>query len=177
MDDYRQRLYWEGRKGVAVWNVNQAFGRESFWSRPPTGKEFILQSIIAINHGAMGIVSWIEPTTEDIMDAATSLAQNLLPSVIPYLIPSFYLRQTVTFARPTTIAPNLDIGAWTLKDQGRSTTLVLVANMDSIPVTATLGGVGGVLVDILLRSGNVEVIEGELTVSLDGTGAVGFILG
>lgn len=54
MDDYHQRLYWEGRKGVAVWNVNQAFGGESFWSRPPTGKEFILQSVIAINHGAMG---------------------------------------------------------------------------------------------------------------------------
>ncbi len=54
MDDYRQRLYWEGRKGVAVWTVNQAFGGESFWSRPPTGKEFILQSVIAINHGALG---------------------------------------------------------------------------------------------------------------------------
>jgi hypothetical protein len=112
------------------------------------------------------------------MDAAALLAQKLLPSIIPYLIPSFYLRQTVTFTRPTTIAPNLDIGAWTLEDKGHSTTLILVANMDSIPVTASLAGVGGSLVDVLLRSGgDVEGMEGAVTVSLDGNGAVGFILG
>jgi hypothetical protein len=125
-----------------------------------------------------GIISWIEPTTPEIMGAATLLAQQLLPSIMPYLMPSFYLRQTVTFTRPTTNAPNLDIGAWTLKDKGHSTTLVLVANMGAKPVTASLGGVGESLVDILLRSGgNIEGMEGAVTVSLDREGAVGFILG
>jgi hypothetical protein len=112
------------------------------------------------------------------MGAATLLAQQLLPSIMPYLIPSFYLRQTVTFTRPTTHAPNLDIGAWTLKDDGHSTTLVLVANMGPIPVTASLGGVGGSVMGVILRSGGgIEGIEGAVTVSLDGEGAVGFILG
>ena len=125
-----------------------------------------------------GIVSWIEPTTPEILGAATLLAQQLLPSITPYLIPSFYLQQTVTFTRPTTNVPNLDIGAWTLKDKGHSTTLVLVANMDSMPVTASLDGVGQFLVDIILRSGgDVEGTEGAVTMSLDGEGAVGFILG
>jgi len=125
-----------------------------------------------------GIVSWVEPTTPEIMGAATLLAQQLLPSVMPYLIPSFYLRQTVTFARPTTNAPSLDIGAWTLKDKGHSTTLVLVANMGSMPVTASLGSVGKSIVDVLLRSGgDVREMEGEVTVSLDGEGAIGFIVG
>jgi len=125
-----------------------------------------------------GIVSWVEPTTADIMDAATLLAQDLLPWIVPYLIPSSYLRQTVTFTRPMTVASNLDIGAWTLKDKGHSTTLVLVANMGSMPVTASLGGVGEFLVDVLLRSGGgVEGMEGAITMSLDGGGAVGFILG
>ena len=125
-----------------------------------------------------GIVSWIEPTTPEILGAATLLAQQLLPSITPYLIPSFYLQQTVTFTRPTTNVPNLDIGAWTLKDKGHSTTLVLVANMDSMPVTASLDGVGEFLVDIILRSGgDVEGMEGAVTISLDGEGAVGFILG
>jgi len=112
------------------------------------------------------------------MDSATLLAQNLLPSIIPYLIPSFYLRQTVTFTRPTTVTPNLDIGAWTLKGNGHSTTLVLVANMDLMPVTAPLTGVRGFLADVLLRSGgDIEGMDGTVTVSLDGKGAVGFILG
>lgn len=125
-----------------------------------------------------GIVSWIEPTTPEILDAATLLAQQLLPSITPYLIPSFYLRQTVTFTRPTTKAPNLDIGAWTLKDKGHSTTLVLVANMGSMPVRASLDGVRGFLVDVILRSGgDVEGMEGAVTMYLDGEGAVGFILG
>jgi len=111
------------------------------------------------------------------MGAATLIAQQLLPSIIPYLIPSFYLRQTVTFTRPTTNASSLDIGAWTLKDESHSTTLVLVANMGSIPVTATLGGVGESLVDVLLRSGgDVEGMGGTIIVSLDGEGALGFIL-
>jgi len=112
------------------------------------------------------------------MDAATVLAQDLLPWIVPYLIPSSYLRQTVNFTRPTTIAPNLDVGAWTLKDNGHSTTLILVANMDSVPVVASLGGVSGPLVDVLLRSGgNIEGTKGTVTVSLDGKGAVAFILG
>ena len=112
------------------------------------------------------------------MGAATLLAQQLLPSITPYLIPSFYLRQTVIFTRPTTNAPNLDIGTWILNDGGHSTTLVLAANMGSMPVTASLGGVGESLLDVLLRSGgDVEGKEGAVTVSLDGEGVVGFILG
>jgi hypothetical protein len=112
------------------------------------------------------------------MDAATVIAQELLPWIVPYLIPSPYLQQTVTFTRPTTIAPNLDVGAWTLKDNGHSTTLVLVGNMDSVPVVASLAGVSGPLVDILLRSGgDIEGTEDTVTVSLDGKGAVAFIIG
>lgn len=112
------------------------------------------------------------------MDAAALLAQKLLPSIVPYLIPPFDLPRTVTFTRPETVAPNLDIGAWSLKDKGHSTTLVLVANMDSMPVKASLGGVGGPLADVLLRSGgDIEEIEGRVTVFLDGRGAIAFILG
>ncbi len=50
--------------------------------------------------------------------------------------------------------------------------------MGSMPVTEFLGGVGEFLVDVLLRSGGgVEGMEGAITMSLDGGGAVGFILG
>jgi len=80
------------------------------------------------------------------MDAATLIAQDLLPWIDPYLIPSFYLRKTVTFTRPRTIAPNLNVGAWNLKGKVHSS-----REHGFVAVVVSLGGVSGPLVDVLLR--------------------------
>lgn len=70
LDGFYNRLYWDGNKGVAVWSVVQAFGNQryvlvswlgvladqwtSFWNRYPTGREFVAQAIVSLNHGARG---------------------------------------------------------------------------------------------------------------------------
>jgi hypothetical protein len=76
LDETRTRLRilgWEKTK--FVWAVTQAFGGEEyapfffchvsrvyfihwesrFWSRPPTGREWLAQALLSINHGARGI--------------------------------------------------------------------------------------------------------------------------
>jgi len=56
VDQFRDRLRafgWERTK--AVWTVSQAFGGNLYWSRIPTGKEWVVQSLLAVNHGALGL--------------------------------------------------------------------------------------------------------------------------
>lgn len=67
-------LEWEGRTGVPVWSVVQAFGNQrylsldplqdcayylyllflSFWDRSPTDREFVAQALTGLIHGARG---------------------------------------------------------------------------------------------------------------------------
>ena len=51
--DRLRALGWERTK--AIWTMPQAFGGSSFWSRIPTGKEWVVQSLLAIAHGALGL--------------------------------------------------------------------------------------------------------------------------
>ena len=56
MDQFGDRLRalgWERTK--AVWTVPQAFGGSSYWSRMPTGREWVVQSLLAVTHGALGL--------------------------------------------------------------------------------------------------------------------------
>ena len=40
---------------TAVWTVPQAFGDDTYWSRIPTGKEWVVQSLLDVVHGALGL--------------------------------------------------------------------------------------------------------------------------
>ncbi|PPQ72323.1 hypothetical protein CVT24_004542 [Panaeolus cyanescens] len=119
MDEFRDRLFvngWDRTK--AVWTVPQGFGPESYWPRPPTGLEFVVESILGINHGALGSVSWDDPTTADIKSSGSLLALAI-PKIVPFLSnPATTFRQ-VTVSR-------VDFGLWSLNGQ----TLILGTNMN-----------------------------------------------
>ena len=58
VDQFGERLRalgWERTK--AIWTVSQAFGGSSYWSRIPTEKEWVAQSLLAVTHGALGLFS------------------------------------------------------------------------------------------------------------------------
>lgn len=58
MDLFRQRLEVLGQgynRGKSVWAVPQAFGDSEYWSRVPTGEEFMVESVLSINHGGLGL--------------------------------------------------------------------------------------------------------------------------
>ncbi|KAJ7270039.1 hypothetical protein B0H12DRAFT_1094145 [Mycena haematopus] len=120
MDEFKQRLFingWELTK--SVWAVPQGFGNETYWPRFPTGREWVLESILGINHGGVGVTSWDDPTTADIKASASSLALALKNMKAFILSPTATIRQ-VTF-------PNgIDVGLWTVAGQ----TLVLATNIN-----------------------------------------------
>ncbi|KAF8970629.1 hypothetical protein BDZ97DRAFT_54254 [Flammula alnicola] len=146
MDEFRERNFingWERTK--AVWTVPQGFGNDTYWKRYPTGPEFVVQSVLGINHGGLGVVSWDDPTTPDIKASASLLALSL-PKMNPFILnPSATFRQ-VTINR-------VDIGLWKVGAE----TLVLATNMNYFSVSISIRDLGlpspGISVTQVLDSG------------------------
>ncbi|KAH9834490.1 uncharacterized protein C8Q71DRAFT_769168 [Rhodofomes roseus] len=166
MDTFAYRLWatgWDTTK--SVWTVPQGFGGGEYWPRPPTGPEFVVQSVLAINHGGMGVVSWDAPTTDDIWDYASILAQAS-PTLKEYIA-----NDAATFAHY--FYDQIDVGAWTVGGK----TLVLATNLNYAEVTFSLGGVPGLAgrpVTQVLDSG--AGVSGN-TLTFTSVGSGGWIVG
>ncbi|KAJ7628391.1 hypothetical protein FB45DRAFT_918172 [Roridomyces roridus] len=119
LDDFASRLDilgWARTRGV--WSVPQAFGGEEFWTRPPTGREFAVQAILSINHGARGIMPWIDPTPADIKSVASALAKALDQAKTFIFDPRAQFRSLQT--------DRVDVGMWSVGKE----TLLLIANLN-----------------------------------------------
>ncbi|KAK0200717.1 hypothetical protein DFS33DRAFT_1375618 [Desarmillaria ectypa] len=166
-DEFRERIFvngWELSK--VVWAVPQAFGNDSYWKRIPTGKEFIVQSIVGINHGALGIVPWDDPTPADIKASASALALSL-PTIT-----SFILNPKVKFQQVTT-SDLIDVGLWTVGKK----TLVLATNLDYVEKVLFLAQVGiAELVSEKVFDSGAQVYIGGFSVILESVGSAGFIV-
>ncbi|GJE89062.1 hypothetical protein PsYK624_051540 [Phanerochaete sordida] len=166
MDDFAERLRDDGwARTKAVWTVPQAFGGDSYWKREPTGKEYIVQSVLGINHGGLGVVAWNDPTPADIKASASALALAL-PTM-----KEFILSPSASFAHIAT--GRVDIGVWTV--DGRA--LVLATNLNYAAATVPLAGLPGVKgksVKQVFDSG-ASFAGGKFTFEATGTG--GFIVG
>ncbi|KAJ7350556.1 hypothetical protein DFH08DRAFT_861754 [Mycena albidolilacea] len=151
MDEFKQRLFingWELTK--SVWAVPQGFGNESYWPRYPTGREWVLESILGINHGGVGVTSWDDPTTADVKASASSLALALENMKSFIINPTAVIRQ-VTF-------PNgIDVGLWTVGDQ----TLVLATNIHTENLSILLA-------DLHLSGKVHQVFDSGASASSDG---------
>ncbi|PBK85663.1 hypothetical protein ARMGADRAFT_1169415 [Armillaria gallica] len=166
-DEFRERIFingWELNK--VVWAVPQAFGNESYWKRFPTGKEFIVQSIVGINHGALGVVSWDDPTSADIKASASDLALSL-PKITPFI-----LNPKAKFQQVTT-SDFIDVGMWTVGKE----TLVLATNLDYEEKVLFLAqvGIAEVVSEQVFDSG-AQVYVGAFSVILEPVGSAGFIV-
>ncbi|KAE9385570.1 hypothetical protein BT96DRAFT_960722 [Gymnopus androsaceus JB14] len=108
MDIFAERAFingWELEK--VVWTVPQGFGNSSYWTREPNGEEWVVQSIVAINHGGLslppfftGVVSWNMPTTPDILASSSAFALALTSG--PSNMSAFILDPSSTFKQVTT---------------------------------------------------------------------------
>jgi len=131
MDDFKERLFingWDRTK--SVWTVPQGFGNETYWKRYPTGQEWVVESVLGINHGGLGVVSWDDPTTADIKSMGSKLALAL-KKMNPFILSPTAKFKQVTISR-------VDLGLWTVGSQ----TLVLGTNMNSVSTTIDLSQLG-----------------------------------
>jgi len=108
-------------------------GLYRYWSRTPTGAEFLVETIVAINAGAKGSVSWIDPTTPDIKASASAFA-SALPELTPFLLFSELTQPPVNFTHVVT-RNRLDFGVWASAD-GR--TLVMGTNLNDVTANIPL---------------------------------------
>ncbi|KAJ7686548.1 hypothetical protein B0H17DRAFT_1160635 [Mycena rosella] len=166
MEEFRQRIFingWELTK--AVWAVPQGFGNETYWPRYPTGREWVLESILGINHGGLGVVSWDDPTTADVKASASSLALSLVN------MKSFILSPVATI-RQVTFQSGIDVGLWTVNGQ----TLVLATNINAQNLSLALAELHLTgKVEQVFDSGSSVSSDGR-TLSFGSAGSGGFIV-
>ncbi|KIY48491.1 hypothetical protein FISHEDRAFT_65755 [Fistulina hepatica ATCC 64428] len=132
VDEFRARFVADGWVKT-VWGVPQAFGNATYWPRYPTGAEFVVQSIVSLNHGARGIMPWIDgpSTPSDILSSASDLANALVA------ITSFIADPAATVGQYTSV-DGVDVGIW----QAGERALVLAANTNYAPASLSVYDLG-----------------------------------
>ncbi|CAK7224597.1 hypothetical protein SCUCBS95973_005571 [Sporothrix curviconia] len=95
----------------------QSFHGEGYWARDPTRDESWAMSLVAVNHGAQGLISWVYP----VADASNGTnSSDILPLAHGGLAQILSRSPVVDFvvgnARPTPILvpslPDLDVACW-----------------------------------------------------------------
>ncbi|KDQ56015.1 hypothetical protein JAAARDRAFT_158780 [Jaapia argillacea MUCL 33604] len=160
MDEFAYRLNYLGWElDKSVWTVPQAFGNDEYWTRTPTGPEFLVQSILAINHGARGVIPWDYPTTSPINSSA-SLLSYALPT-----LKNFMLNPASTFENYN--ISRVDVGVWRLGEQS----LVLGTNLNYEEVGVGFWEVGVWGEGVEVFGSGVEVGDGVFEFGSVGSGA------
>ncbi|KAJ7507174.1 hypothetical protein B0H11DRAFT_2153613 [Mycena galericulata] len=163
LDNFAARLDALGwARERVVWAVPQAFGGEEFWTRPPTGREFAVQVVLSLNHGARGIMPWIDPTPPDIKRTASALAKALVS------VQALIFSPRGSFSRLT--SGRVDVGMWTVGTE----TLVLVANLNAhetslaLPLSDALDS--REVLNYGVRRRSLGEAQGQLELELEGLG-------
>lgn len=102
------------------WFAPQAFGNETFWTRYPTAAEEVVMTLLAINHGAKGIVMWDFPTAADVANVTRRLASVLTSNDTA----SFLLGAP----RTQTGSSGVDAAVWV--DADARLALVIIVNLE-----------------------------------------------
>ncbi|OAF98798.1 uncharacterized protein CC84DRAFT_1158411 [Paraphaeosphaeria sporulosa] len=108
---------WLGQKETKpVWGVPQWFyDADSFWSRWATREEAVVLALLRINHGAMGIVGWLFPTSPEVESATTDLAKVLARDDVTRLLVDCTGQRVMP--EPPLEDSNLDVAAWVGGDE------------------------------------------------------------
>jgi len=170
VDEFAQRTQLTGRtRNLTTWHVPQAFGSQEYWDVTPTGQQWLVQSALAINHGARGIVPWQEPTTSDIENSAMILSQSL-PELTTFLFDPSAVTGTIT------TSPSVDISYW----QTGHGVLVMAANMVYEPTEVTFPLVYAPTAKyaqpVLVSGGSMSLSNGKVVVNLDSVGVAAYVL-
>ncbi|KAL8772271.1 MAG: hypothetical protein Q9209_002483 [Squamulea sp. 1 TL-2023] len=93
----------------SIWFVPQAFTQQDFWTRTPSPREVIAMILLSLNHGAKGIVMWVFPTADEIIEAASRFSKAVLS---PYGILDTSVTSTEAVRVSVTGARYVDAAMW-----------------------------------------------------------------
>lgn len=171
---YRKAL---GRdRSLMIWGIPQSFWDDSYWTRSPTGQEYLTSCTIYVIEGAVGLTAWEERSmTSEIKQAATQFS-HALKTIIPYLA-------TPQLEIPEPTETN-DVLArlWVSSDQ--KSVLVMSANMKTevglwkISIPKLTGSISLKSQNILFASGVInppEFQNGQLYGKIDKLGCAAWV--
>ena len=133
-----------------------------YWPRTPTGEEWVVQSFLGINHGALGVVPWNDPTTADIKASASAFALSL-PSITPCLF-------NPASVRTAYVVGGASVATWVAEGES---TLVLAANTNYVNQTVSweVLGLQGTGVTAVFTGGVAETVSGGFALGPVGSAA------
>ncbi|KAK9422270.1 putative Glycoside hydrolase subgroup catalytic core [Seiridium unicorne] len=138
LDEFRRRddlIGWSKTQ----WFAPQAFGNETFWKRYPTAAEEVVMTLLAINHGAKGIVMWDYPTTAELLNVTNHLASVLTNQSVADFLLGAPLTQTLEVSGSSRV----DAAVWVSADTSQALLSVVNLNYgdikDAIQVAAPNG--------------------------------------
>jgi hypothetical protein len=87
MEDVRRYEGWLGRWRKTVVFNPQSFHGEDYWLRDPSVEESWVMVLLAVNHGAKGVISWVWPTSGVLAKAHGKLATAVTgEEVVKYVV-------------------------------------------------------------------------------------------
>ncbi|KAF8841644.1 hypothetical protein BDN67DRAFT_966894 [Paxillus ammoniavirescens] len=153
-----QDYYWSSYTA----GTDIAFGGGGdYWSRAPTGEEWVVQSIMSINEGALGVTPWADPTPADIKASASAFAKSL-PKITPFLF-------NPAAVRTTYVVGGASVATW----KAGTLTLVLATNTNYASQTVTWEALGllGSGATTVFVSGTAETSHDDFTLGSVGSSA------
>ncbi|PYI24146.1 hypothetical protein BO99DRAFT_478667 [Aspergillus violaceofuscus CBS 115571] len=113
------------------WAAPQAFGNETFWTRYPSPEEEAVMNLLSVNHGAMGVVMWDFPTSQEISEVTGRLAAVVTSAEITGFLVGVERRRVKVGGEG---AARVDAAAWV--DFTAKRALVSVVNLKYEDTTA-----------------------------------------
>lgn len=138
LDEFRRRdelLGW----AKTQWFAPQAFGDETFWTRYPTAAELDVMTLLAVNHGAKGIVMWNFPAPAELTEFTADMAALFTGrEAAAFLIGTPRTGDLAAVAAGSG-AYWVDAAVWVDRESGRALVSVVNMNYDAVgPVTVSL---------------------------------------
>ncbi|ORY63066.1 uncharacterized protein BCR38DRAFT_458307 [Pseudomassariella vexata] len=166
-DDISHRIdEFQRRDGLIGWSKTQwfapqAFGNETFWTRYPTAGEEVVMTMLAINHGAKGIVMWNYPTTAELADLTRRLAVVLTSE----LVADFFLEAPLVEGLEVKGGSKVDAAAWV--SESKRQVLLGVVNLNYEDIQE---GIEVVLPDGVKVGSVNEALWGDLSWDIESEG-------
>ncbi|CCF47072.1 hypothetical protein CH063_04033 [Colletotrichum higginsianum] len=167
LDEFHRRdeiLGWQKTQ----WFAPQAFGNETFWARYPTADEEVVMTVVAVNHGAKGIVMWNYPATDELEGLTSRLAGVFTDETAVGLLLGAGRTQDLAVQG----AKRVDAAVWA--DAGKGRALISVVNLNYEEIRGEIRvvlpeGVGvGKVVEVLWGDVAWELGDGGGLVATDG---------